>query len=142
MLCCPGINIIQKKKNMAQVLRHFSTVFPQLVHLKLSLSEHYQLEGTDDVEWHLLLHRFSALQTLHVSQGLAGPLAVVLEDMPEGMFAESLPSLNLIYLENQPTSSVEKCVVARSTVTVFHTKAEYNKRLISMGSKMEKVPLA
>ena len=137
---CKGID--WQVSHMAQVLRHFSMVFPHVVHLKLSLSEDYQLEGTDDVEWHLLLHRFSAVQTLHVSQDPAGHIAVVLEDMLKGMFAESLPSLDLLYLEDQPASSVEKFVAARQLrgriVTVVHTKAEYDERLSFMG----RVPVA
>ena len=131
---CEGID--WQVSHMAQVLGHFSTVFPHINYLKLELQKDYQLEDTDDVEWHLLLHRFSDVQTLHVSQGLAGPLAVALEDMLEGMFAESLPSLDLIYLEDQPASSLEKFVAARQLsdriVTVVHTKAEYDERLRSM----------
>ena len=137
---CEGID--WQVSHMAQVLRHFSTVFPHVVHLKLELWKDCQLEGTDDVEWHLLLHRFSAVQTLHVSQDPAGHIAAALEGMLEGMFAESLPSLNLIYLEDQPESSVEKFVAARKLydriVTAVHTKAEYNERLSWMG----RVPLA
>lgn len=131
---CEGID--WQVSHMAQVLGHFSTVFPHINYLKLELQKDYQLEDTDDVEWHLLLHRFSDVQTLHVSQGLAGRLAVALEDMLEGMFAESLPSLDLIYLEGQPASSLEKFVAARQLsdriVTVVHTKAEYDERLRSM----------
>ena len=134
ILCGGGID--WQVSHMAQVLRHFLATLSHVIHLRLRLLKQYQFESTDDVEWHLLLHRFSAVQTLHVSEDPAGHIAVALEDMLEGMFAESLPCLNLIYLENQPASSVEKFVAARQrcgrVVTVVHTKAEYDERLRSM----------
>jgi hypothetical protein len=120
--------------HMAQVLGHFSATLSHVIHLKLELWEDGQLEGDiEAVEWHLLLHRFSAVQTLYVSQDLAAHIAITLEEMAGGMFAESLPSLDLIYLEDQPASSVEKFVAARQLsdrpVTVVHTKAEFDEKV-------------
>jgi hypothetical protein len=126
---CEGID--WQVSHMAQVLRHLSVTLSHVIHLKLELGRDHQLEGTtEDVEWNLLLHRFSDVKTLHVSQDLAEYIAVALEDTARGMFTESLPSLDLIYLEGQPASSVEKFVAARQLsgrpVTVVHTKAEFD----------------
>jgi hypothetical protein len=131
-ILCEGID--WQVSHMAQVLRHLSVTLSHAIHLKLELGKDYQLEGTtDDVEWHLLLYRFSAVQTLHVSSDLAGHIAAALEDMAGGMFADSLPSLDLLYLEDQPTSSVEKFVAARQlsgrSVTVVHKKVEFDEKI-------------
>jgi hypothetical protein len=133
-ILCEGID--WQVSHMAQVLSHFSATLSHVTHLKLELElqKGRQLEGVDDVEWLLLLHRFSAVKTLHVSQNLAGYIARTLEDMPSaGMFTEALPSLDLLYLEGQPESSVEEFVTARQLsdrpVTIVDTKTEFDRRL-------------
>ncbi|KAH9011769.1 hypothetical protein EDB85DRAFT_2159650 [Lactarius pseudohatsudake] len=93
------------------------------------------LEGIDDIEWLHLLRPFSTAQTLHVSPKLAGPVALALEDITAETVAEVLPSLDLICIEGQPVSSMEKFVTARRVsgrpVTVVNTKMELNRRLNS-----------
>jgi len=119
---------------MAQVLSQFPTILSNVVHLKLKIEpEGRQLKGTDDVEWLDLLHKFSTVQTLHVSQELAGHVALALEDITGEMVAEVLPSLNLIFLEGQSASSFEKfvaaCRLSGRPVTVIETKTEFDERL-------------
>ena len=69
------------------------------------------------------------MQTLHVSPGLAEHVARALEHM----VAEVFPSLDLIFLEGQPASSVEKFLAARKfsgrPVTVVGTEREFNERV-------------
>ena len=114
---------------------------PNAVHLKLEVhhAEDRQLEGTDDVEWEHLLHQFSTLQTLHVSHELAGRVALALEDIVRETGAVALPYLVLIYLADQPASSVEKFVASRRLsnhpVTVVETNMELDEQRESHLSK-------
>jgi hypothetical protein len=126
VVLCEGID--WQVSHMAQVLSQLSATLSNVVHLELEvkLGEGRQLKDTDDVEWLLLLHQFSAVQTLHISQELAGHIALALEGSTRGVFTEVLPSLDLICLAGQPASSVEKFVAARHLsdrpVTVVDTK--------------------
>ncbi len=121
--------------HIAQVLSQFSTAFSNVVHLKLNAqpNKDRQLEGTDDIEWLHLLHQFSAMQTLHVSQELVGHIALALEDITTEMVDGVLPSLDLIYLAGQPASSIEKFIAARllsgCLVTVTDTETGFVERL-------------
>jgi hypothetical protein len=98
--------------HMAQVLSQFSTILSNVVHLVLKVDpeEDFQLEGTEDVEWLHLLRQFSTVQMLYVSQELAGHVALALQDITGDMVAEVLPSLNLICLDGQLASSIEKFI--------------------------------
>jgi len=120
--------------HMTQVLSQFSATFSTVVHLELTAKiEAHRLEGTGDFEWLHFLHQFSTVQTLHVSPRFARRVAPVLENITEEMVAEVFPSLDLICLESQPASSVEKFVAARRLsgrpVTVVNNRAEFNQRL-------------
>jgi hypothetical protein len=102
---------------IAPALKRFSLGFSAILSIVACLSlvaEDRPLEGTGDVDWLHLLRRFSAVQALHVSLELAGHVALELEAIPADRVAEVLPSLSLIYLESQPTSSLEKFVAARA----------------------------
>ena len=72
---------------------------------------------------------------LHVSEELAGHVALVLEGITWEMVAGVLPKLDLICLESQPASSVEKFVAARRLsgcpVTVIDTELEFKTRVES-----------
>ena len=133
MIRCEGID--WQVSHMAQVLNHFSATLSTVVHLMLDveLRKGRQLKDTDDVEWLHLLRQFSAMQTLHLSQELAGHVALALEDITGEMAAEMLPSLDLIFLAGQPASSIEKFVAARHLydhlVTVVGTETEFDDRL-------------
>ena len=126
--------------HMAQVLSQFSAIFSNVVHLKLIAEDpdDPELEGTD-VEWVHLLHPFSAVQTLHLSRILAGPVALALEAIPEEMVAEELPSLDFIHLQGQPASAVDKFVAARRSsdhpVAALDTEREFVERVESYVSK-------
>ena len=66
--------------HMAQVLSRFSTTLSNVVHLKLfDFKEDRQSDGTDNAEWLHLLHQFSAVKMLYVSNELAGHVALTLE---------------------------------------------------------------
>ncbi|KAH8983146.1 hypothetical protein EDB86DRAFT_3085546 [Lactarius hatsudake] len=111
---------------MAQVLSHFSATLSTVVHLKLEvkLGKGRQLTDTDD--------------TLHLSQELAGHVALALEATTGEMVAETLPSLDLIYLAGHPASSIEKFIAARLSdhpVTVVDTETEFDEKLKSYVSE-------
>jgi hypothetical protein len=94
---------------MAQVLSYFPAALTNVVHLELEASpKGRSLKDADDVEWLHLLQQFPTVQTLHVSQELAGYIALALEDVTGGMVVEVLPSLDLIYLAGQPALSIHK----------------------------------
>ena len=121
--------------HIAQVLNHFSAALSNVVHLnlELALAEDPQLESTDYVEWLHLFNQFPTVQTLHVSQRIAGHVALVLEDISRDTGAQVLPILNLLYLAGQPASSIDKFVAARRLydrpVTVIETEAEFVQKL-------------
>ncbi|KAH9170271.1 hypothetical protein EDB89DRAFT_1323589 [Lactarius sanguifluus] len=123
--------------HIAPVLSQFSTLLSNAGHLKLISGledeEDCQLEGADDIEWLHLFHQFSTVQSLHVSPMLAMHIALALEDIPTEMVTEVLPSLDLICIEGQPASSVEKFVTARRVsgrpVTVIDTETEFDRTL-------------
>ena len=121
--------------DMTRVLSQFSAMLSAIVHFKLDirLEVDRQLEGTSDVEWLHFLNQFSTVRALHVSKLSAGRVALALESLSGEMVAEVLSCLELICLEDQPTSSVEKFVAARRLsgrpVTVICTEEEFDRRL-------------
>ena len=139
LISCQGID--WQVSHMAQVLIHFSAALSNVVHLNFEakLEGGRQLEGTDDVEWLHLIHQFPTVRTLHVSQELAGHVALALEDISRGVVAEVLPSLDLIRVVGQPASSIEKFVARRRLsgrlVTVIDTETEFHERLNSYVSE-------
>ncbi|KAH8999853.1 hypothetical protein EDB86DRAFT_2828133 [Lactarius hatsudake] len=103
----------------------------RVIHFKLS---YFRTKAGDD-EWLYLLRQFSAARTLHVGRKFAGPLALVLESLTGEMVAEVLPVLDLIYLDRQPVSALEKFLAARQLsghpLTIVDTKAEFYERVKS-----------
>jgi hypothetical protein len=66
--------------------------------------------GMDDAEWLSLLHLFTAVQTLYISEVLSGHISLALaRETATGV----LPGLRFLCLENRPASSVEKFVAVR-----------------------------
>ena len=138
LISCRGID--WQVSHMAQVLSHFSTTLSNVVHLKLEAQlGGRQLEGIDDVEWLHLLHHFPTVRTLHVSQELAGHVAITLEDITQGLVGQVLPSLDLIRVVGQLASSIEKFVAGRllsgCPVTVIDSETEFSERLKSYVSE-------
>ena len=133
ILNCQGID--SQVSHIAQVLSQFSTTLSHsaAVHLKIEVSTQWvcPTEGMDDVDWRHLLLQFSTTQTLHVSRELAENVALALEHMVAGAF----PSLDLIFLEGQPASSVEKflasCRSSGRLVTVVDPGTEFDERVES-----------
>ena len=70
---CQGID--WQALHIAQVISHFSKTLSNVVHLRLKVEDSIQSEGTENVEWLLILQQFSSVQTLHVSHQLAGHIS-------------------------------------------------------------------
>jgi hypothetical protein len=89
----------------------------------------------DDIEWLQLLSPFSSVQTLFVSRQIAGHISRSLDDIPEAMTTEVFPALDMLCLEDQPVSSVQKFITARSEsgrpVTTVDSRREYEERQTS-----------
>ena len=131
---CQGID--WQVSHMAQVLSQFSTTLlhSAAVNLKLDGCWRDRSEGID-VDWRHFLLQFPTTQTLRVSWMHAEHVARALEHMVDGAF----PSLDLIFLDGQPASSVEKFVASRKfsgrPVTVVDTETEFDERVKSYISK-------
>ena len=134
-ISCRGID--WQVSHIAQVLSQFSATLSDIICLKLELPDELppaQVEGVDGAEWLLLLHQFSAVQTMHASGKLARLVVSTLEDIPQEMVADVLPSLGLIDLKDQPASSIENFVVARRLsghpVTIVDLEKEREEMLL------------
>ena len=66
-----------------------------------------------DTERLQLLRPFNAVQALRVSERFSGRIALAPEDVTGAIVAGVLPALDLLCLEGQPVSSIEKFVVVR-----------------------------
>ncbi|KAH9172899.1 hypothetical protein EDB89DRAFT_843570 [Lactarius sanguifluus] len=107
VISCKGID--WQVFHVAQMLSHFSAILSNVVHLDLEAQlEEDHPEGRDDVEWLHFLRQFSTVKVLRVSHEIAKHVALALEDITAETVAGALPSLDSIYLEGQPASSVEK----------------------------------
>ena len=103
------------------------------MYLKLDILND-KFEGSTGVEWLHLLGQFSTVQALYIAWEFSQSVALALENIPGERVAEAWPSLDMICLENQPISSMEKFISARQRsgrpVTVIHTEEEFDQRLL------------
>ena len=132
--------------DIVHVLSQFSAILSYVAHLKFCESsrpatrlEGWQPVGMGDTEWPQLLHLFTAVRTLYIPEELSGQIALALEGVAREMVTDVLPALSLLYLENQPASSVETFVAVRRDsgrpVITVNKKTEFDTRLQSYLSK-------
>jgi len=127
--------------DVALVLSQFSAVFCTVVHLELDaeLEESAYSDDAYDVEWLRLLRQFPAMRSLYVYLKLAPAVFLALEDIAAETVAEVFPFLDLILLEGEPASSLEKIVAIRRfsdhPITIAETTDEFNERLVSYVSR-------
>ena len=92
---------------MDHVLSQTFAMFPNVGHLFIRASGDHQ-DNIDNTEWPALFRLFTTVETLHVSGKLAGQVARALEDVPEEMVTEVLPSLHqLLFEDNSDDGWVE-----------------------------------
>jgi hypothetical protein len=118
-----------------QVLRTFSVILSPVTQFRLLANPVYSFSKADDPEWLQLLHQFSTVQALYTSEQFAVGIACALESISGEMAAEVLPFLDLICLEDQPTSSFEKFIAVRRLsgrpVAAVSTEEEFDQILDS-----------
>lgn len=141
LIYCQGI---ERHFRLAQVFSQPSALLSRVVHLKLSRCPDNASHLDDDDKWvHLFwLHlfcQFSTVRTLYVSRKFARDIILALEGVTGEAVAEVLPSLDLIYLEGQSVSFVEKFLTARRLsgrpVAIVDTEAEFDERVKSYVSQ-------
>jgi hypothetical protein len=119
------------------VVSKFSAILFTAVYLRLVTdfwsSPSRPLSDEDGREWLQLFHQFPTMQALFVSRQFAVRIASALKSITGEEVAEALSSLDLICLEDQPTSSVEKFIAVRQfsdrPVSVVGTDVEFDQRL-------------
>ena len=130
LLHCHGIE--RQVSCIAQMFSQPSAILSRVVHLKLTRDWTIVDRHTDCLP---LLRPFAAVQTLHVSRCLAVFVALALEHVTQDsvMVVEVLPVLDLICLDGQPVSCVEKFLAARQLaghpITIVQTEAEFDRRI-------------
>ena len=136
-IVCGGID--WQVSHLTQVLSQRSAAHSNIVHFIIE-SEFDPIrpipEDTDDVEWLQLLNLFSSVRTLFVGEEFARHVSHALEVIADGMMAtEVLPALDILCLEGQSVSSVDKFVAARRDsglpMTIVNTETEFEERLES-----------
>jgi hypothetical protein len=120
--------------DLADVLSQFSATFSTVVHLKVEVQPDEDcLEAARGADWLRFFRQLPAMQILDVSGQLAEPVAIALKRITTETVSGVFPSLHLIFIEDQPVSSVETIVAARRhsdrPVTFVETKAEFDKIL-------------
>ncbi|KAN0134783.1 hypothetical protein V8E53_007568 [Lactarius tabidus] len=97
----------------------------------------------DDIEWLALLRLFIGVETLHVSEKLAGHVARRLEGVTEATATQMLPALHSLCLEGTPLTSLGRFVAIRQLsgvpVNVLDAPAELFERS-ELPSEFRRVP--
>jgi hypothetical protein len=132
-ISCEGV--YRRILHLTHVLSWISPV-SDMVHLSINSSTFIALEHLYE-PWLQLLRLFSSVQTLFVSEKIAGLISTTLENMaevtPVAEVCEVLPALELLFLETRPPSSVDRFIAVRwdsdHPVTIVVTKTEFERRL-------------
>ncbi|KAH9003648.1 hypothetical protein EDB86DRAFT_3240985 [Lactarius hatsudake] len=127
---------------IVQVLDQLVPMFSYVDHLDAH-GDHVYSRGMDITDWLPFFRLFPAVETLHLSGGIAAYIVSALEDTadPEETVTDVLPALRLIWLDeatededdhNKPVGSIEQflslCRLSGRPVTVVDTEAEFNRR--------------
>jgi hypothetical protein len=120
--------------DFAQALSHVSAALANVFHLALRRGP--GAGGVSGLEWRLLLSQFSNAQTLRLCGMLSWHMVRTLQDITEETQVTGLSaSLELIFLQDKPASSIENFVALRKrsghVVTVVNTQTEFDERLES-----------
>ena len=138
---CNPVGIFCEDRNwqisqITHVISWIPTTLSNIVHFSLyspSVPFNYRARVMEEIEWLQLLRLFSSVQTMFVSTNLAGDISRVLEDIAGVMVTEVLPALDLLCLQDQPASSVDKFIALRRDsghpVTIINARREFDDRL-------------
>ena len=113
VILCKGMT--WQVSHMAQVLRHFFAALSNTTHLRLdgTPENECQLEDMDEIEWLHFLRQFSNVRSLTVYSELIGQVAPTLNDITAETGADVMPSLDLICIDGNSKTSLEKYLSAR-----------------------------
>jgi hypothetical protein len=97
--------------------------------------EKSELEVLYDIDWLQLFRPLSSVRTLSVSGDLTRHVCDALENIAGAMVTEMLPALDLLYLDDQPISSIQNFITVRQAsghpVTFIDTSSDFHQRLES-----------
>ncbi|KAH9037999.1 hypothetical protein EDB83DRAFT_2524576 [Lactarius deliciosus] len=132
---------------VAHLLDQVVSLFSKVDHLDAN-GDHVYSRAMDITDWLPFFRLFPAVETLHLSGGVAAYIASALEDTadPEEIITDVLPALRLIWLDeategvgedededrNEPVGSIEQFLSFRRLsgrpVTVVDTEDEFDRR--------------
>ena len=140
---CLGRGIEEPILRLANILGFITPILSDIVHCTID-SVHMVESGSgrDDLDWLQLLRQLSYVQTLFVSDDMAGLISRALAHVDVGTITQTLPALQLLCIEikedgeeHRNTSSVHKFLTVRQDaghpVTFVETKDEFEERLKS-----------
>jgi hypothetical protein len=100
--------------HLTEVLSQSSMVLSNVHHLFILMdSTQPGRDNVDNIEWLALLRRFTAVQTLLISCGIAWPIADALNDVTAAMAPEILPALRSLQLIGEGAGCVKEFITAR-----------------------------
>ena len=145
----PGFSVSVGRKveepilRLANILGFITPILSDIVHCTID-SVHMVESGSgrDDLDWLQVLRQLSYVQTLFVSDDMAGLISQALAHVDVGTITQTLPALQLLCIEikeegeeHRDTSSVHKFLTVRQDaghpVTFVETKDEFEERLKS-----------
>jgi hypothetical protein len=110
ILSCDGVD--DKVWCMTPVLRQTSAMLSNVSRLEINTERpsppEEEDEDMDDIDWLEFLRPFTAVETLHVCEKLAKSIAHALEGLRAEADSQVLPALNLLFLEGEPTRSMNR----------------------------------
>ena len=140
---CLGRGMEEPILRLASILGFITPILSDIVHCTID-SVHMVESGSgrDDLDWLQVLRQLSFVQTLFVSDDMAGFISRALAHVDVGTITQTLPALQLLCIEikeegeeHRDTSSVHKFLTVRQDaghpVTFVETKDEFEERLKS-----------
>ncbi|KAN0130999.1 hypothetical protein V8E53_011132 [Lactarius tabidus] len=129
----PGLD--EQVPCVVDVLGQLVAMFPNLDHLS-SHGDNIDPTKMESTDWLPFFHLFQAVKALHLSGGVAAYIVSALEDTTNGMVADVLPALDLIWIDeeenedcDEPVGSIKRFLSLRQLsgrpVTVVDTEDEF-----------------
>jgi hypothetical protein len=143
-IVCEGME--WQVSHLTQALSQISATLSNTIDFAVDFdSEIPESEVIDNIEWLQLLSLFSSMRTLFVPKRFAGHVAKALEDFAGVMTAEVLPALDMLCLDRQSMSSVDKFIAVRQDsglpVIFVNTETELRERIQSYKQEIREVAL-
>ena len=111
-----GISYNESDLQLSSLARVCSSSFPQglipaVEHLYVILDERWDWQDVvDNSQWLELLHLFTSVKSLYISQDIAPHIAPALQELVGESVTEVLPALETIYLHGTPLEPVQEII--------------------------------